>query len=146
MTHDETAFPDPHTFNPERFLEEGYDQDDRSKDPYSIVFGFGKRSVCRMHVRFTWAPHGKFRKCPGARFATSAIWIAMATSLATLDISASVGPDGRKKSPTLECEDGAMVFVTFLCLKNGIHRLLQTAKSSLMTTNLKCETRRLETY
>ena len=45
MTQDETVFPEPKQFRPERYLD---DQGalrtlDRSEDPVAIAFGFGRR-------------------------------------------------------------------------------------------------------
>ena len=42
MLHDETDYPDPESFKPERFLKNGL-PDLTVRDPAAIVFGFGRR-------------------------------------------------------------------------------------------------------
>ena len=44
MSRDPTQYPDPETFNPDRFLKNGQLNPD-VRDPASYVFGFGRRSV-----------------------------------------------------------------------------------------------------
>lgn len=48
------------------------------------------------------------RICPGSNFAKSALWITIATVLATLEISAPV-KDGISALPTFECEEGGLM-------------------------------------
>lgn len=43
MTHDPEEYKDPFAFNPGRFLGENGQSIER--DPYSMVFGFGRRCV-----------------------------------------------------------------------------------------------------
>jgi len=42
MLHNESVYPDPHTFNPDRFLKDGQINSD-VRDPEQVVFGYGRR-------------------------------------------------------------------------------------------------------
>jgi hypothetical protein len=42
MLHDETIYPDPFTFNPDRFMKDGQLNPD-VRDPGHATFGFGRR-------------------------------------------------------------------------------------------------------
>ena len=42
--HNPDVYPEPDTFNPDRFIQDGKLRDD-ILDPASIVFGFGRRCV-----------------------------------------------------------------------------------------------------
>jgi cytochrome P450 len=42
MLTDERDYPEPHIFNPERFLKNGK-LDNSVRDPMDIAFGFGRR-------------------------------------------------------------------------------------------------------
>lgn len=60
MTHDPTEYPDPDTFNPDRFL-----GDRPALDPRTYLFGIGRRV------------------CPGRDFAEASIFSTMSILLAT---------------------------------------------------------------
>ena len=45
MCRNEGLYPDPETFNPDRFMEEVDDETRRKRDPRNFVFGFGRRLV-----------------------------------------------------------------------------------------------------
>ncbi|THH16031.1 hypothetical protein EW146_g4550 [Bondarzewia mesenterica] len=81
MLHDELTFPEADKFKPERFL------DTSIKFP-EVAFGFGRRV------------------CPGRYMARGSIWIAIASILATLDISKAVDKDGKLIEPTDEYSSG----------------------------------------
>ncbi|KAL4063425.1 cytochrome P450 [Scleroderma citrinum] len=70
ILRDETLYPNPHVFDPERFLHPGRAgiKAERRRDPRTYVFGFGRR------------------RCPGAHLAESSLWLLMVSMIATLDI------------------------------------------------------------
>ncbi len=45
ILRDETMYPDPHAFKPERWFtdKKEEDEDEKRRDPRSYVFGFGRR-------------------------------------------------------------------------------------------------------
>ena len=69
VLHDESVFPEPGQFRPERFL------DPNVKLP-EAVFGFGRRI------------------CPGRYMARSSIWITVASVLAAFEIGPVTDGDG----------------------------------------------------
>ncbi|KAF8148392.1 cytochrome P450 [Crassisporium funariophilum] len=81
MAHDAEQYPDPFTFNPDRFVKK--DGSDVQRDPREIVFGFGRRI------------------CPGQHMAEASIFIQMATTLSVLDISKQVDKDGETIEPEI---------------------------------------------
>ncbi|KAF7368570.1 Cytochrome P450 [Mycena venus] len=86
ILHDENVYPDPHAFEPERFLLDGK-LNSTVKNP-EAAFGFGRRL------------------CPGRHMALSSMWITVASILATFDISKAVGEDGRVIEPSYEYLSG----------------------------------------
>ncbi|RXW15360.1 hypothetical protein EST38_g10496 [Candolleomyces aberdarensis] len=94
MLHDETVYPDPFNFNPDRFInpETGQIDFSRERDPSHACWGFGRRI------------------CPGRHMALSAIWLAVASLVSVFDIEKAkekvkvVGEDGieREEERTVE--------------------------------------------
>ncbi|ESK94246.1 cytochrome p450 [Moniliophthora roreri MCA 2997] len=66
MTRDETVYPDPESFIPERYLTEN---GTCNSDDLSFTFGFGRRI------------------CPGRHLASESMWAGMASVLAAFDIT-----------------------------------------------------------
>ena len=81
VLHDESVFPEPLRFHPERFL------DDKVK-PSDAGFGFGRRI------------------CPGRFMARSSMWITVASVLATFEISPVVDSRGVPQIPKEEYSVG----------------------------------------
>jgi len=82
ILRDETLFPDPHTFNPDRYLEPAVDEaTERRRDPRTYVFGFGRR------------------RCPGAHLVESSAWLLVVSMMATLDISKAMDDHGMRVEP-----------------------------------------------
>ncbi|KAJ4354314.1 uncharacterized protein N0V89_006048 [Didymosphaeria variabile] len=65
-THDPAVYPDPMTFNPDRFIQMGTHNPE--PDPRNFIFGYGRRI------------------CPGRYVADNALFITIAQSLAVFDI------------------------------------------------------------
>ncbi|KAG6832007.1 hypothetical protein H0H92_006043 [Tricholoma furcatifolium] len=78
MTLDEAVYKDPTKFDPSRYLPSPAGR----SEPFSTShFGFGRRI------------------CPGRHLADDNIWIAIATTLATMKFSKAVGDDGKEITP-----------------------------------------------
>ncbi|KAJ7251396.1 cytochrome P450 [Mycena rebaudengoi] len=82
MLHDEVAYPDPYSFNPDRFMINGQ-LNPAVRDP-EIAFGFGRRV------------------CPGRHMAQSTLWVTIASLLAVFDINKAIGEDGKVLEPSYE--------------------------------------------
>ncbi|KAF7345573.1 hypothetical protein MVEN_01576000 [Mycena venus] len=89
ILHDEVMYPDPYSFNPDRFLLDGK-PNPAVRSP-EAAFGFGRRI------------------CPGRHMAHASMWISAVSILATFDITKAVGEDGKAIGPTYEYEDTGLL-------------------------------------
>ncbi|KAF8661204.1 hypothetical protein AX16_001484 [Volvariella volvacea WC 439] len=97
MFHNEDTYPDPRTFNPERFTKNGK-LSNEIQDPERIVFGFGRRI------------------CPGRHFASLSVWMSIACLVALFDISKPLDEEGNTIEPTVEWTSTAVSHpVPFKC-------------------------------
>ncbi|EGN94381.1 hypothetical protein SERLA73DRAFT_96479 [Serpula lacrymans var. lacrymans S7.3] len=95
LAHDESVYPNPSEFKPERHLEDNEPQ----LDPRKIIFGFGRRI------------------CPGAHFAEVSLFLSISNILASFDISKAIDKDGREIDPVIEFTPGITAHVKpFPCL------------------------------
>jgi len=83
MFRDESVYPNAHIFNPDRFLKDGQINPE-VKDPEQIVFGYGRRI------------------CPGRHFVVRVLFLTIAHTLATFDISKCLDEDGNPIVPRRE--------------------------------------------
>ncbi|KAK1216680.1 hypothetical protein PQX77_020693 [Marasmius sp. AFHP31] len=85
MLHDESVYPEPFSFKPERFLTPDGKLNPNVQDPTCAFFGFGKRI------------------CPGRHMAQASVWNVMSSVLAVFNIEKPVrNPDGSVIEPTYE--------------------------------------------
>ncbi|SJK97106.1 uncharacterized protein ARMOST_00356 [Armillaria ostoyae] len=87
-SHDESMYPDPMTFRPERFMDASAAKDEGPCDPNTIAFGWGRRI------------------CPGRFLAENSLWLHVATTLACFNISPIIGSDGRPVIPPRDYTSG----------------------------------------
>ena len=92
MLHDPEMYPDPETFNPERFLKDGALATD-VMDPSTVVFGFGRRYNARDLLLVI--PDICHRICPGRFMGRETLFITAASLLSVFDILPALGPDGK---------------------------------------------------
>ncbi|KAF7360436.1 CUE domain-containing protein [Mycena venus] len=83
ILHDPAVYPEPHVFKPERFLTPDGKLNPQAKDP-EAPWGFGRRV------------------CPGRKMATSTMFIAIASILATFEITAAIDSNGSPIEPSAE--------------------------------------------
>ncbi|KAI0699609.1 cytochrome P450 [Cerioporus squamosus] len=76
FSKDPEVYPDPFSFNPDRFLKDGQ-LNEEVRDPYSIIFGFGRRV------------------CVGKHLATASLFITCASILHAFKISPPVDEHGK---------------------------------------------------
>ena len=87
ILHDETTYPDPDLFNPRRFLGAAITGNKSFPD---AAFGFGRRI------------------CPGRYLARDAVWITIASILATIEIRKSLDEKGNEVEPLDEYTSGVV--------------------------------------
>ena len=89
MLHDERQYPEPDTFNPDRFL------DSNQPDPTLYVFGFGRRA------------------CPGSHLAQASVFLAIAQTLALFNIKRVHDQNDKEVVPLAEWITGTIRYALF---------------------------------
>ncbi|KAJ7476756.1 cytochrome P450 [Mycena latifolia] len=107
-------YPDPYEFKPERFLL-NEKPNPAAKTP-DAAFGYGRRV------------------CAGRDMATSSIWIAVASILATFNITKAIGDDGKVIEPTHEYSSTLVMWERPLPFKCSIKPRSQEAAELIQAT------------
>ncbi|GJE97951.1 cytochrome P450 [Phanerochaete sordida] len=92
ILHDETRYPNPDAFVPERYLTPDGKLDASAPDPSEACFGYGRRM------------------CPGRYFALDSIWIVVASLVAVFNIEEAVDASGAVVEPSLEYTSGTVCY------------------------------------
>lgn len=122
MTLDESVYTDPVSFNPARFLP----KPEGNGEPYpSGPWGFGRRSVLYLaHIQSLLLMLGH-RICPGRHLAHASLWIAMASTLATMKVTKKLDANGKEITPDIAFTSGiTRCFV--------LHFLMRTDDSTIL--------------
>ena len=93
ILHDESEYPDPDRFNPDRFISKDGTLDADIRNPEDFAFGYGRRI------------------CPGRFLAASSVWLAMASILSTFELEMPVDEHGQKIRPSGRYTEGLAVYV-----------------------------------
>ncbi|KAF8581539.1 cytochrome P450 [Ramaria rubella] len=88
MTHDPEAFPEPSEFRPDRFMKS--DNPPAAFDPAQLIFGFGRRI------------------CPGRHLAEPTLFLSVAMTLATFNISKALDESGKIIEPVRDWLPGTI--------------------------------------
>ncbi|KAJ7039665.1 cytochrome P450 [Mycena alexandri] len=115
MLHNETMYPNPGAFKPERFLREGK-LNPAVMDPNIAAFGFGRRI------------------CAGKDIAWDILWIMVASILATFDITKAIGENGEVLEPHTGHAEELVDFSFPLPFKCCIKPRSQAAKELIRST------------
>lgn len=88
ILHDETHYPDPFTFNPDRYFRPDGTFDSNVLDPCVAAFGYGRRV------------------CPGQWMAQDSMWITIACTLAAFFLDKKKDEAGNVVTPSGEYDNG----------------------------------------
>ena len=113
---DESEFPNPESFNPERFVMPSPHKSNEF-EPAKFAFGFGRR--CALFTSYSmgvvnWRYISYIlRVCPGRHLADLSLWINVATILSVFDISMAKDEQGNPIVPDIEFECGFTQWVEY---------------------------------
>lgn len=115
MLNNESDYPEPRQFRPERFLTSDgrLRKDNGVRDPIDIVFGFGRRFVEMNPIVLilSLTKWFVFRICPGAHIGYSVLWLTAASLLTVFDFDKILNADGHPIELSCEYDSGAVSWV-----------------------------------
>lgn len=128
ILHDETVYPDPFEFKPERFLKNG--QLDPSVPDPSEAFGFGRRIWYETTLSFGTNTGLTVVFSPGQHLARSSIWMVTASLLATFNVHKVVDGSGNVIEPPVNYSSAFIRSVKYL---------FQCGAASQLKTTFHCD-------
>jgi cytochrome P450 len=99
ICYDESVYPEPHTYDPTRFLDKDGKIDQSVKAPEARIFGSGRRYELPRGVSSRLNTPLEYRICPGRHFAIRMLCLTVARILSVFDILPPVDNDGRPRIP-----------------------------------------------
>lgn len=100
ICYDEVVYPEPHIYNPARFLDKDGRLDPSVKAPEARVFGSGRRYWCLCYSLTISCLNLPYRRiCPGRHLAIRILCFTIARVLAAFDILPPVDGDGNPRIP-----------------------------------------------
>ena len=112
--HDETRYPQPDEFRPERFLnDDGSLNKDAAEEVKNIAFGFGRRHVISFENDNLYSRSSRI--CPGRHLAENAFWSVVATLLSLYDLSPGLDSEGNRCEVTLQPDASFITKYVIIC-------------------------------
>ncbi|KAJ3554446.1 hypothetical protein NM688_g3107 [Phlebia brevispora] len=134
MLHDESVYPEPDVFNPDRYLPAAGKEP--APDPARAAFGFGRRcqslDPCHFHILFTLKTMISLQRiCPGRFFADDSLFITIASILYAFSIT---HPENADMDEGIRWSSGLVslpnpFFCTILPRFQGVEDLLAAARA-----------------
>ena len=114
-------YPEPHVYNPARFLDQQGNIDPTAEAPETRIFGSGRRYEClTFHLPTICLSILRDRVCPGRHFAVRMLCLTFARVLAAFDILPPVDDEGRPRIPEARYHNSVIRWVTSIQGRIGL--------------------------
>ena len=125
MSRNAKTFPNPETFDPDRYLNEDGTWNTEVLDPSLFAFGFGRRYIVDLD-EIVLLLILCFSVCPGRHFAIASIYIYAASILHVYNISPKRDMNGKPIEIKADMVSGVVTWVDRFVLTCAVDSLLPT--------------------